>query len=124
MDLAEAINLIVSRTGHARYRDLCDPTHPAHHPAYVDFVLRFAGASPPAPRPTMEPPPATSGVAASLDVIRGRDSCRHYVPRRRFAELGIADCGCGLDHCRVGRGREGGITLADCASCPDLPHLR
>lgn len=123
VDLIEALDLVVSRTGHARYRALCDPSHPAYHPAYVALVLTLAGCPPP------EEPPAPvsvlpSGVGPSLDVIRRRDACVHYIPRRRFAALGIADCGCGLDHCKLWRGRQGGITLADCASCPDLPHLQ
>lgn len=122
MTPGEALDVVISRTGHVRYRDLCDPTHPAYHPAYVALVLRLAGHAPP-DMPPAPVPVLPSGVGPSLDAIRRRELCPHYVPRRRFAESGIADCGCGLDHCRAGRGRQGGVTLADCAACPDLPGM-
>lgn len=123
MTLAEALDVVVARTGHARYRALCDPSHPAYDPAYVAFILRLAGGPAPDIPPTPDPV-LPMGIDHALDVIRRRDRCPHYVPRRDFAALGIADCGCGFDHCRARSGRSGGITLADCASCPDLPARR
>lgn len=42
MTLAEALDLVVARTGHARYRDLCDPTHPDYDPGYEGLVMQLA----------------------------------------------------------------------------------
>ena len=42
MTHAEALDLVVARTGHARYRELCDASHPSHL-AYRSLVLELAG---------------------------------------------------------------------------------
>lgn len=59
MDLAEALDLAVAKTGVRRYRQLCDPTHPAYHPEYIPLVLAIARGEPlPVPK---------SGLAIALE---------------------------------------------------------
>jgi hypothetical protein len=43
---SEALNLVVARTGHRRYRELLDPAHPDHNPAYWPIVRALATAPP------------------------------------------------------------------------------
>jgi hypothetical protein len=47
MTWEEALDLIVARTGHHRYRDLCADTWP-DHAAYRALVIRLATGEPPA----------------------------------------------------------------------------
>lgn len=44
MELSEALEIVIARTGHERYRELCDPASPAHDPRYEAIVLSMAGA--------------------------------------------------------------------------------
>lgn len=41
MTLEEALTIVIARTGHARYRDLCDPSHPSFE-AYRALVMELA----------------------------------------------------------------------------------
>ena len=45
MTLAEALDIVVARTGHRRYRELCDPAHPDYNPDYIPVVIRLAEAA-------------------------------------------------------------------------------
>lgn len=42
MELSEALEIAVARTGVARFRQLLDPTHAAFNPAYESVVRRIA----------------------------------------------------------------------------------
>jgi hypothetical protein len=44
MTLAQALAIVVGRTRHERYRELCDPAHPDYEPAYIPIVFGMAGA--------------------------------------------------------------------------------
>jgi hypothetical protein len=46
MTLAEALDLAVARTGHARYRELVDPAHRDFNPDYIPVVMRMASGTP------------------------------------------------------------------------------
>lgn len=46
MILIEALDIVISRTRHERYRELCDPAHPDYNPAYIPIVFQMAGAQP------------------------------------------------------------------------------
>jgi hypothetical protein len=49
MNLSQAIDIVVARTGHERFRELTDPAHPAYDPAYAPWIMAQAGASPEGP---------------------------------------------------------------------------
>lgn len=96
-DLEEALNIMVARTGHARYRELCDPTHPAYDPAFPPWIIAQAGMEPP---PTLAytrnvPPPHHLDIPLAGDVV---ESIAKRIGADRLArwwekETGIP-CGC------------------------------
>lgn len=117
---AEALDLAVARTGHARFRELLDPAHPAFDPRYWEVVRGLAEGAPPVPEPpgvfrqaanfvgavaahvaaglpTLPP----EGVAARLAVCA---ACAHFTPERSCRL-----CGCRLswkarmenEHCPI-----------------------
>lgn len=100
MDLQSALDIVVARTRHGRYRELCDPAHPDYNPAVVDYVLRRAGeldgSSPPTPR---EPPRAVAAPPSMLagDIIAaftarvGADRAAKWIAKQL---TGIPNCGC------------------------------
>lgn len=42
MNLSEALDIVVARTGHERFRALCDPADPAYDPAYPAYIIARA----------------------------------------------------------------------------------
>jgi hypothetical protein len=42
MNFQEALDIVVARTGHQRYRQLCDPDDPAFDPAYPPWIISQA----------------------------------------------------------------------------------
>lgn len=68
MEISEALDIVVARTGHVRYRDLCDPSHPDYHPGYPALVIAMAEDRPP-PAPPPEAPPAVRGLPLAGDVL-------------------------------------------------------
>lgn len=81
---AEDLDLVVAATGHARYRDLCDPAHPDHDPRYLAAVARRAaelrGEAPPPERPR-EPAPRSAKPRVPL----GEPHCRECLEKREAA---------------------------------------
>ena len=76
MTLAEALELAVTRTGHARFRDLLDPKHPDYNPAYEAVVRQIATGEPPAqPRPTVRQVVASRGRMVACPHYRKRPGC-------------------------------------------------
>lgn len=45
MEWCEALEIVVARTGHERFRALCDPSHPEHELNRVQMI-RMAGGTP------------------------------------------------------------------------------
>ncbi len=55
MNLAEALDIVVGRTGHERFRQLCDPNDPAYAPGYIPLVMSLATGEPvPCPEPVVD----------------------------------------------------------------------
>jgi hypothetical protein len=87
MTLADALDIMVGRTGVERYRELCDPTHRDYHPEFIPWILEQARA-PHEPAPLPEPEPEPRDLAASLRQwfresldMAGRRCCgAQYVP--------------------------------------------
>lgn len=102
LDLEQALDIIIARTGHHRYRELCDPDHPAYDPAYVRYVLdRAAGPEPTRPRPVAPPPtpaiPLAGDLVAALTAKIGADRAAKWVATK----LGKDDCGCGARRAKL-----------------------
>jgi hypothetical protein len=112
MTLEEALDIVVSRTKHGRYRELCDPAHPDYDPSYIATVLHMA-EQPWPPDPAEYPSLFRQGVSlagavgrvvvaavkgepilVSAEVLAGREAlcraCEHHDPEQRRCRL----CGC------------------------------
>jgi hypothetical protein len=109
----QALEIVVARTGHERFRTLCTADWPTHLD-YRRTVLRMAGMLP------AEPEHAAAVVAVG--------------PRNRFGLAWLAEVntclyrecrtGCQLSRCWAGKGTRwatdepwGEATLADCRKC-------
>lgn len=120
MTLAEALDIVVGKTGHRRFRDLTDPTHPEYHPGTVAVVMRMARAEPLSGAPEVVghgativgPQPAKVPIPAVLEFHRRMRACPHWERS--------SGCGCGLNRCKVGKGKEGVVSHDDCRSCLGL----
>ncbi len=55
MTITDALDIVVARTKHERFRQLCDPNDPAYSPGYIDVVMSMATGE---PMPTPEPAPS------------------------------------------------------------------
>jgi hypothetical protein len=116
--LPEALDIVVGRTRAERYRQLCDPTHPAYNPDYVPVVLRLAGFLPPEgpPPPAAVIPPQAPGLltkavnfatAVAGHVAAGMPEATPELKAARLAVCSTCDqrlpggvcagCGCDLD---------------------------
>lgn len=51
MDWTEALEVVIERTKHERYRDLCAETHPSHERFRAEMIRQATGQSPAAPAP-------------------------------------------------------------------------
>jgi hypothetical protein len=86
--LAWALDTVIARNRHARYRDLCDPDHPDHNPAYVPIVLAMAERPAPTPsrpgvtiaRRSTGPPPAVAVHYHDPDAPRPCGYCPGAIP--------------------------------------------
>jgi len=73
MTLADALDAVVAATKHARYRELCDPAHPAFNAAYIPIV--FAMARGESPKPTAPSPIRVDYGTAPPDAPPRRNCC-------------------------------------------------
>lgn len=109
MTLPEAIELVVSRTGHERFHWLCSDANPdaASREAYRALVLRMACGQMPAPPET----PSLVPLAESNRLLQLIRECPHKGP---------PGCGCsGSAHCsRLDRD----VTRHECFSCVQESH--
>lgn len=64
MTFSEQLDLVISRTGHERLRQLCDPAHPDYDPAWPPAISALAERPAPAPTPAPTFPLAHSRIAA------------------------------------------------------------
>jgi hypothetical protein len=109
MEIAEALELVVGRTKHERYRALVDPSHPDHDPNYINLVLslagQFAAGDGPLSLPGQAGPDvavATPQVMSLLDSIPLAGDVVESIARRIGADRLAAwwtkrtgiDCGC------------------------------
>lgn len=46
MTIEEALDIVVARTGHHRYRELVDPAHPDYDPRFIPIVIDAAKRAP------------------------------------------------------------------------------
>lgn len=97
----QALEIVIARTGHARYRQLCDASHESHV-AYRDLMLKLA-ATPSLVSPAPSPIPLEASVRAT----------RLGFARCWFSERD-ARCGCSGLSCHL-LGRI--VTLEDCVRC-------
>jgi hypothetical protein len=42
MTIDQALDIVVARTGHERFRSLCDPAHESYDPAYPPYIVARA----------------------------------------------------------------------------------
>jgi hypothetical protein len=95
MTWQDALEIVVARTGHQRYRALCDHSHPDHG-GYRELVLTLAGQPPPRPR-SATIPLAGDAIAA----LAGRLGIAWAVSWLA-ARLGT-ECGCNSRQARLNR---------------------
>lgn len=105
MTWIEALDLVVARTRHGRYRWLCSDANPntRQRDAYRRAMLRKAGAPEP---PPMAAAPRPSPLAASIRAAK--------LGFRRCLYATSEGCGCSGTHCHHLRRVVG---LADCIEC-------
>lgn len=122
--ISAAVEAVVRRTRHARYRQLVDPDHPDYRPEYVAGILAAAGRlvdPAPGPAPDPEPVPADDPAAPSgADLLANARACPHRGP---IPEAEREGCGCAR-RCSAGRSPRpnGGVTVLDCWACPIAPR--
>jgi hypothetical protein len=109
MTLIEALDIVVARTGHSPYRELCSEanTDAQQRDAYRRLVYELAGSAPDAlPSP---PVVARPEIRRMLAVMKwGLRSCLYSSHE---------GCGCSGTHCyHLGRA----VTLPDCLECLNM----
>ena len=102
MTWESALESIVARTGHLRFRALCADGHP-DHPAWRRRVIEMATGNPTPPGPA----PARPDVAASLARTRAMNACP-------FRSRGPG-CGCSGAACSLRKGSI--VSHLDCFAC-------
>jgi hypothetical protein len=97
MTLADALDLVISRTGVERYRYLClEHPNPTVRAEYSALVLRLAE----------EPPPTRPSAAESMQLALEARRCMF-----RSSEPG----GCGCARCGLRHGTK--VSILDCILC-------
>jgi hypothetical protein len=98
MTIAEALELVIARSGVKRYRYLClEHPNPKVRAEYSGLVLRLASEPPPPERP---------GAAESMALARQLAGCAY-----RSIESG----GCGCAHCGLRGGAK--VSIFECFHC-------
>ena len=117
MTTAEALDLVVARTGHQRYRDLCDPSHPDHDPGYIEYVLALAEGKSPDESPAPDAPPASMSRSDEIRDHRLLTALAKTCPYRE----NTSSCGCGVSICHASLGPSRidpkAVSLDDCVQC-------
>ena len=98
MSWEAALEIIVARTGHERFRVLCSDTWP-DHAGYRQLMIRMSGGKPPDPAPLIP-------LAESLPLLRLVNLCSY---RSRDAACGCTGHRCGL--------RSALVSHLDCLDC-------
>lgn len=97
MSIAEALELVIARSGVQRYRYLClEHPNPKVRAEYTALVLRLASS----------PPPERPGAAESMALARQVRSC---------AFRSIESGGCGCAHCGLRDGAK--VSIFECFQC-------
>lgn len=104
MDWQQALELIVARAGHARYRDLCDESHPDHTIWRARMIERATGEPAP-PAATIAAPPRPD-LAEAVGLVRRMNGC----PFRS-----TEGCGCSGGKCALRGGAI--VSHIDCFAC-------
>lgn len=107
MTLAEALEIVIARTKHERYRWLCSDANPdaESREAYRGLMVRLASDGDLPPQP---PPPRP--LSRTLELLSRMHACPSRTER--------ADCGCaGLATCSLGKGQAGVVNHQDCFAC-------
>lgn len=89
-------------TWHERYCQLVDPASPIHDPRWITKLA----ADPECPE---RPPATTIPVAETLGLIVRMKACRSW--------QASSSCGCSVNLCLEGKGKDGRVTHADCFDC-------
>ena len=95
MTLAEALDLVVERTGVDRYRRLCDVADRVYRPEYPAYILEKAARLLVEPAP--DPPDCLAGIPLAGDVVAaiagriGADRLAAWWERRTGRPCGCAE---------------------------------
>lgn len=106
MNLQEALDIAVQKTGVARFRELLDPSHPDYNPSYERVVMHYAGATQRVPDQVV----ATNTVSADVELLQRMKGCPH--------RLHETECGCGgLATCKLDPERHRLVNHQNCMKC-------
>ena len=109
---AEALDIVVLRTGHTRFRELLDPGHPDYDPRFWEHVRNLAALPPwmaDKPPEYAPPPPVLPEPAAAW---------RARIATCPYREPPGKGCGCQAARCWARRaGLNGLVGDADCYGC-------
>jgi hypothetical protein len=100
----QALEIVVGRTGHKRYRQLVDPTHPDYDHRYLELVRQLAAGQVPAQ-------PADPPRGRAVERIRLMLACEHRGP--------LLSRGC--QERRMCFARSAPVTSRDCLECVSSP---
>lgn len=123
-DQKAALESVVARTRHERYRQLCDETHPAYHPGcpdqMVELAAELAGTAPPPAPGAPEPAAAAAPHAGPCAFLGppvldpgGRQATRQCPTCRGVVRLKLSRC-----H-HPGHAADPTTTEAGCRDCGD-----
>ncbi len=109
MTLAEAIEIVASRPAHGRYRDLCDPSHPAYNPDYIPVVMRLASEGPAATPSLARQAANLAGAVGRVAAAAAKGEAVTVPPAIQEARLAVCLA------CEFNTAREtGGVRCAKC----------
>jgi hypothetical protein len=80
MDWPEAIEVVIARTKHERYRELCDDTHP-DHPAWRRRIIALATGEPESLPLSLRQDNSLPTVSEAWDLTRAMRACPFWSRR-------------------------------------------
>ncbi len=112
MTWTDAVDIVVARTKHEKYRELCEESRPGHD-QWRAVVIAMAVEAP-------EYPPVTTQIVRgesqaliplqeSLAILNQIKACPY-----RSRDSG---CGCAGMRCALGKGKSGIVSFNDCLTC-------